>query len=84
MPMMAYWCQFQCGNFGWKSIRLENGTLRLKKKAPGEPEASYRNRSKFQDMSGDPVLGMVDHGDERLHVIETERTPIEPFARLIL
>ena len=35
-------------------------------------------------MSCNPLLGVTRHGDKGFEVIETERSPIAPYSRLIL
>lgn len=35
-------------------------------------------------MSGNPFLGLIGHGEQRLQVIETERGAIAPHSGLIL
>ena len=37
----------------------------------------------LQHMSGHPFLGLTGHSDQRLQVIETERSPVAPRARLM-
>ena len=54
------------------------------REAPGGPEASHSRSSMLQDMSGDPLLGLVHNSDKGLKVIETEGSPIAPRAGLIL
>lgn len=38
----------------------------------------------LQDVSGDPFLGLMGHGDERLQVAETKRGAVAPLSELIL
>jgi len=48
------------------------------KGSAGSPEASQWSGSAFQDMSGDPLLGLTRDSENRLKVIETERGSIAP------
>jgi len=55
-----------------------------KREAPGDPEASPDRRSALHGVSGDPFLGLMGHGDERLKVAETERGAVVSLVGLIL
>ena len=58
--------------------------LSLGREDSGWPEAPHSRSSTLQAMSGNPLLGLMRDDDKGLKVIETERSPVETHAGLIL